>query len=149
MTTTTAVPHTAEVDFLGARCRVLCEGDATAGRVGLVDMIEIPAGDMAPVHVHHAQDEAFYVMSGELSLFLPGQHVALGAGQFFLAPRGVPHTYMVGGSPARVLVMSTPAGFERFVLEVAALDELSPEVLGATAAAHDIEILGPPGTMPS
>jgi len=148
MTTTTAVPHTEELDFLGARCRVLCEGDVTAGHLGLVDMIEVPSGDMPPLHVHRAQDEGFYVVAGEVTLFMPGRQVTLGAGEFFLAPRGVPHTYRVGEEPARLLVMSTPAGFERFVLEVAALDELSPEVLGVKAAEHDIEILGPPGTMP-
>jgi quercetin dioxygenase-like cupin family protein len=134
--------------FLGSRCRILADAESTDGRYGLVDMIEVPAGDMPPLHVHHAQDEGFLLLEGELSLFLPGREIALKPGEFVLAPRGVPHTYQVGDAPARCLVLSSPAGFEGFVRDVAALDELTPDVLGATAAERDIEILGPPGTLP-
>jgi mannose-6-phosphate isomerase-like protein (cupin superfamily) len=148
MTTSTALPTAAELDFLGARCRILADGQTTGGRFGLVDMIEIPAGDMPPLHVHHGEDEGFLVLDGQMTLFLPGREQTVRAGEFFLAPRGVPHTYRVGDAPASVLVLNRPGGFERFVADVAALDELSPATLGATAARHDIEILGPPGTMP-
>ena len=74
--------------------------------------------------------------------------MTLGGGEFFLAPRGVPHTYRVGDTPGRYLVLSRPGGFEAFVADVAALDDVSPATLAATAARHDIEILGPPGAMP-
>src|SRR3954471_20662684 len=144
MTTTTAVP-TAVVDFLGCRARVLSSG----GELGLVDMIEVPAGHMPPLHVHHGQDEGFYVLEGEVSLFLPGRRVDLGPGEFVLAPRDVPHAYRVGDAPARWLITSTPGVFERFVAEVAAAGEVDPAALTAIAAEHDIEILGPPGTLPS
>lgn len=147
MTMLTDTTPAAELDFLGARCRILADG-ATNGRYGLVDMIEIPAGDMPPLHVHHDSDEGFLLLDGEITLYLPGREVTLRSGEFFLAPRGVPHTYRVGDAPARALVLSTPGGFERFVAEVAALDEPTPEALGGTAARYGIEILGPPGTMP-
>jgi quercetin dioxygenase-like cupin family protein len=111
-------------------------------------MIEVPAGDMPPLHIHHAQDEGFLLLDGDLSLFLPGREIRLEPGEFVLAPRGVPHAYQVGDAPARFLVLSTPAGFEEFVRDVAELDELTPESLTATAAARDIEILAPPGTLP-
>jgi quercetin dioxygenase-like cupin family protein len=88
------------------------------------------------------------VLGGELTLFLPGDEVLLRAGDFFLAPRGVPHTYEVGAEGARVLVSSTPSGFERFVAEVAALEQVDPPTLTAVAAGHGIEILGPPGARP-
>lgn len=149
MTTSTDLhPAATELDFLGARCRILADGEATGGRYGLVDMIELPAGDMPPLHLHLAEDEGFLVLDGELTLFLPGREQTVRAGEFVLAPRGVPHTYRVGDAPAHVLVLSRPGGFERFVAEVAALDDLSPETLTATAARHDIEILGPPGAKP-
>ena len=134
--------------FLGTRCRILATSDSTGGTYGLVDMIEVPAGDMPPLHVHHTHDEGFLLLEGELSLFLPGREIALPPSEFVLAPRGVPHAYQVGEAPARWLNISTPAGFEQFVADVAALDELRPEALAATAAAGGIEILGPPGTMP-
>jgi quercetin dioxygenase-like cupin family protein len=149
METTTLTSHSAaELMFLGARCRILADAANTSGRYGLIDMIEVPAGDMPALHVHRSHDEGFLVLEGELSVFLPGREIALQPGEFFLAPRGVPHTYQVGDTAARVLVLSRPGGFEQFVRTVAALDELSPEALGAAAAEHDIEILGPPGTLP-
>jgi quercetin dioxygenase-like cupin family protein len=149
MNTSTATPTTStELLFLGARCRVLADSASTDGRYGLVDMIEVPAGDMPPLHIHHAQDEGFLLLDGDLSLFLPGREIRLEPGEFVLAPRGVPHAYQVGDAPARFLVLSTPAGFEEFVRDVAELDELTPESLTATAAARDIEILAPPGTLP-
>ena len=149
MQTLTPASITAEeVLFLGSRCRILATSESTSGAYGLVDMIEVAAGDMPPLHVHHTHDEGFLLLDGELSLFLPDREIALRPGEFVLAPRGIPHTYQVGDAPARWLVLSTPAAFEQFVEDVAALDELTPEALTRTAADHGIEILGPPGTMP-
>ena len=139
--TTTTQPDT--LDFLGSTARVL----ATGGALGLVHLDQ-PAGDMPPLHVHHHEDEGFYCLGGEITLYLPGQSVTLRSGDFLLAPRGVPHAYEVGANGARMLVSSVPSGFERFVMAVAALDELSPEILGGVAAEHGIEILGPPGARP-
>jgi quercetin dioxygenase-like cupin family protein len=130
--------------FLGSRVRILAEG----GNLGVVDMIEVPAGDMPPLHIHHAEDECFYVLKGEVTLYMPGDERVLGPGDFLLAPRGIPHTYRVGEEPCHMLVVSQPAGFERFVAAVALLGEPDPETLTAVAAEHDIEILGPPGTLP-
>jgi quercetin dioxygenase-like cupin family protein len=139
----TTITKPAELNFLGATARILSSG----GALGLVHMDQ-PAGDMPPLHVHRNEDEGFYVLGGELTLFLPGESVTLRAGDFFLASRGVPHAYEAGPDGARTLVSSAPSGFERFVLAVAALDEGSPEILGGVAAEYGIEILGPPGARP-
>jgi quercetin dioxygenase-like cupin family protein len=144
----TAATTTDELDFLGARARILAGGDSTGGSLGLVDMIEVPAGDMPPLHVHHESDEGFYVVDGELTLYMPGVERTLRAGDFLLAPRGIPHTYRVGDGPCHMLALSQPSGFERFVADVAALETPDPAALAAIAAEHDIEILGPPGTLP-
>jgi quercetin dioxygenase-like cupin family protein len=137
-----------ELMFLGSRCRILATAERTEGKYGLVDMIEVAAGDMPPLHVHHDHDEGFLLLEGDLSLFLPDREIRLRPGEFVLAPRGIPHTYQVGDSPARWLVLSTPPGFEQFVEDVAVLDEVAPAALTATGAVYGIEILGPPGTMP-
>jgi quercetin dioxygenase-like cupin family protein len=144
----TTITPTDELGFLGARARVLVDGDQTGGHLGLVEMIEVPAGDMPPLHVHHDHDEGFAVEAGEVTLYLPGREVTLRAGEFFLAPRGVPHAYRVGDEPARMLVTSSPAGFEGFVRAVAALPAVDPGALTETAARFGIEILGPPGVRP-
>ena len=121
--------------------------DETAGALMLHEFRSY-GGKVTPLHLHPNEDEGFYVLEGEVTLFTPGAEVTLRPGEFFLAPRGIPHTYRVGGEPARWLVSSTPAGFERFVAAVAALEELDPAILTAVAAEHRIEILGPPGAMP-
>lgn len=141
-------PAADELDFLGSRARILVEGDASESRFGLVDMIEVPPGHMPPLHVHHAEDEGFYVIEGEVTLYLPGERISCRPGDFVVAPRGVPHAYRVGETPARWLVVSSPAGFERFVSAVSRLEEPDPARLAAVAADHRIEILGPPGTLP-
>jgi len=146
-TALTSIPAE-ELLFLGSRCRILATSESTGGDYGLVDLIEVAAGDMPPLHVHHTHDEGFLLLEGQLSLFLPDREIGLRPGEFVLAPRGVPHTYRVGEAPARWLVLSSPPGFEQFVDDVAALNEQTPEALTTTAAAHGIEILGPPGAMP-
>ncbi len=130
-----------DLNFLGVRARILAEG--------LVEMIDAPAGDMPPLHVHHTHDEGFYVLAGEVTLYMPGEQVTLRPHEFFLAPRGVPHVYRVSDDgPASWLCTSNPAGFERFVAQVAALESQDPDSVTAVAAEYDIEILGPPGTLP-
>jgi mannose-6-phosphate isomerase-like protein (cupin superfamily) len=145
---TTTTP-TEELEFLGSRARVLADAATADGGFGLVEFLEMPAGDMPPLHVHRSTGESFYVLEGEISFFLPDTQVILRRGDFFYAPPGVPHTYRVGDGPARALVLSTPSGFEAFVRAVSALPQVDPETLTRTAAAHEIDILGPPGTLPS
>jgi quercetin dioxygenase-like cupin family protein len=139
----TTIFKPAELNFLGATARILASGEA----LGLVHM-DMPAGEMPPLHLHRNEDEGFYVLGGDLRLFLPGDAITLRPGEFFLAPRGIPHAYEVGPDGARVLVSSAPSGFERFVAEVAELEAVDPATLTAVAATHGIDILGPPGTRP-
>jgi hypothetical protein len=75
------------------------------------------------------------------------------------APRGVPHVYRVESETARWLGIATPARFDDFVREAGEPtpeDTLPPEGrvhdparLAQIAASHGIELLGPPGTLPS
>lgn len=139
--------------FADTRVRVLLDAES-------VDIVESEArrGNMPPLHVHHDHDETFYVLEGTLGLFLPGDHVELHAGEAFLAPKGVPHTYRVESETARWLAGTVPGRFAPFVLatSVPAEDDgyappekmATPETLAAEAAARGIEILGPPGSLP-
>ncbi len=148
MASATDPTTTDELQFLGARARILTDGDSTGGALGLVDMLDVPAGQMPPLHVHHSEEECFYVVSGEVTFYLPGSERIARAGDYVVAPCGIPHTYRVGDEPCHWLVTSLPAGFERFVAAVAQLGDPAPEELTAVAAEHEIEILGPPGTLP-
>lgn len=100
-----------------------------------------------------------YVLEGELTVYTPGTEVVVGPGEVHHTPKGVSHTYKVTSQqPARILEVSAPAGFERFVaaageptaeLTLPPVD--APEDFDqaiALAAEHGIEVLGPPGTLP-
>ena len=134
------------VPFLDCRARILA-GSEPGSAFGLVEMLDVPAGSMSPLHVHHEDDEGFFVLDGEVTLLLPGEEISLARGDFAQAPRGIPHAYRVGDRPAHWLVTSTK-GFERFVAAVAALGAPDPARLAAVADEHGIEILGPPGATP-
>ena len=56
---------------------------------------------IAPLHVHHSDDEAWYVLAGELGFRLGNEEVIAGAGSAVLAPRGTPHTYWNAGNVER------------------------------------------------
>jgi mannose-6-phosphate isomerase-like protein (cupin superfamily) len=106
------------------------------------------------MHVHHDKDEAFFVLEGEVEFFLAdtGSRLA-GPGDFVFGPRQVPHRFEVRTPQARVLVIGTPGGGERFFQELGerAAAPVVPEAQApdvervvAVAAAHRIEILPPP-----
>src|SRR4051794_28825429 len=65
--------------------------------------MDMPAGEMPPLHVHRDVDEGFYCLGGEITLYLPGESATLRAGDFILAPRGIPHSYEVGPDGCQIL----------------------------------------------
>lgn len=141
--------ETNPLQFLGNPYRIHVDGETSSRRYCLVEA-ECPQGNMPPLHVHRDDDETFYVLEGRLSLFVGDGRLEVGAGQYAVAPRGVPHTYRVESETARWLVIGSPAGFDEFVREVAEAGEaVGPEELTAIAARYRIEILGPPGTLPT
>jgi quercetin dioxygenase-like cupin family protein len=133
-------------------------GDETEGRLAVVELAG-RRGHMPPLHIHHSEDEVFVVLDGEITLYAGGDTRTMSAGESALGPRGVPHTFRVESERARWLAVCTPSGFDRFVTEVGvpADDPVFPEtpVMPDPAAfeticrTYGIEILGPPGTLPS
>lgn len=136
------------LEFLDNIARVHVDGEACGNAYGLVEM-SAPKGDMPPLHVHQRDDEAFYMLEGCVTLFVGEHTVELEAGECALAPRGVPHTYRAETDGTRWLVVGSPAGFEGFVREAAAAPAGDPGALADTAARYGIEILGPPGMLPT
>jgi quercetin dioxygenase-like cupin family protein len=144
--------------FIDHLVHIHVDSETSGGALALLDE-RGRRGDMPPLHVHRRDDETFYVLEGELTLFVGSEQIVLGAGQSALAPRDVPHAYRVESDEARWLVITTPAGFDSFVRAVsepAPADELppagrhvEPARLGQAAAEVGIEILGPPGAVPA
>jgi mannose-6-phosphate isomerase-like protein (cupin superfamily) len=70
---------------------------------------EGPPRLIAPLHVHHSDDEAWYILEGRLAFLLGDQQVEAPTGTAVFAPRGVPHTYWnPSPTPARYLLIMTP-----------------------------------------
>jgi quercetin dioxygenase-like cupin family protein len=98
--------------------KVLLRSEESDGQVAIV---ELGGGGRPPLH-RHDFDEAFYVLEGELTFRLEEDVFTRRAGELAFAPRGVPHTYAnLSGKPARALLVITPAGFERYFDQIAAL----------------------------
>lgn len=71
-----------------------------------------------PPHVHHNEDETFYVIDGEISVWKGDEEQTLAKGGFIFLPRGTPHWYRVVSPMARHLVMISPGGFESLFREI-------------------------------
>src|SRR5438552_2386964 len=96
---------------------VLLRSEESDGQVAIV---ELAGGGRPPLH-HHDFDETFYLLEGELTFQLGNERFTRQAGELAFASRGVPHTYAnLSGAPARVLLVITSAGFERYFDRIAA-----------------------------
>jgi len=103
-----------------------------------------PAGErrlIAPPHVHHSDDEAWYVLEGALCVQMGDQVVKARAGSGVLVPRGTPHTYW-NPSPAltRYLLIMTP-NIYRLIQEIHAMKERTPAAMQAAFRKHDSELV--------
>ncbi len=125
---------------LGALVSVKATSEQTGGAFNLFE-VSCPPDYATPLHIHYAEDVAIYVLEGTLTFFCGGEKKEASPGSFFFEPRGTPHGFRVAGAgPARILYMTIPAGFDRFVIG----QELpAPKCESAAAAArYKIEILG-------
>ena len=71
-----------------------------------------------PPHVHHLEEEQFYVLEGELTFSVRDQTIQINAGDFLHIPRDTVHSFKNGPAPARLLASFSPAGIEGFFREV-------------------------------
>jgi mannose-6-phosphate isomerase-like protein (cupin superfamily) len=77
-------------------------------------IIEIVAGRALEPHVHESEDDAFYILEGELTFVLGDEEVTAGPGTFVLVPPGVEHGFRNDGASAvRMLNIHAPGGFDR------------------------------------
>ncbi len=126
---------------MGVVISVKASSEQTDGVFNLFD-ISCPPGFATELHIHYAEDVALYVLEGALTVFWGSEKKEGVADSFFFQPRGTPHGFRVeGGMPARILYMTFPGGFDRFVARPERLASCSEMM--TTAARHQIEILGP------
>ena len=97
----------------GDHFNVVVHGEQNDGRVGVM-LNRMPPGATGPPLHHHAFDEMFYVLEGELAFQVEDELVTKRSGELVFVPGGVAHAFTNrGDAPARFLIACTPAGFER------------------------------------
>lgn len=142
--------------WVGLLATIKATSEQTGGRYTLVE-IQAPDGYGSVVHVHHREDEGFYILEGEITFYVGEQTIKAQPGSFLFGPREVPHAFSVDSGPARLLFILSPGGFEDLIRDMGepartltippqpeAPDPAEMERLMAIAARYGGEILGPP-----
>lgn len=131
--------------FFGTLAIIRATGADTDGAYTLIE-VQCPPGLEAPLHVHHAEEEGFLLLEGEVTFTVGGDEIQARAGDFLLGRRGVPHAFRVGSDGARMLWVVTPAGFEHLVMAASVPAERMtpppPDVLPPADAASIVARFG-------
>lgn len=139
---------------LGTLAYIKADSDRTANRFCMVEFLS-GVGFATPLHVHHTQDEVFYVLEGTMHGVCDDQEWFAHKGGVVWLPKGSVHGWAVyGDAQVRSLAMTVPGSFDKFVRETGepaqeftlppASIEINPELVAAVARKYDCEILGPP-----
>ena len=140
--------------WFGALAVIKATAADTGGQLCIIEVTE-PPGAEAPLHVHHREDEGFYVLEGAVTVHVgDADGVELFPGDFAWGPREIPHRYVVGPEGCRMLFVCTPGGFEDLVIgmsEPAGALTLPPpsdaepdwEQVARVAREHHCELLQP------
>ena len=113
--------------LFGALATIKISAEDTAGQYCVID-IEAPPGVSSPWHVHHDEDEWFFVHEGACEVYIGDAHLTLTAGGFAFGPKGVPHTFFGGSNRGKMLVWAGGGKFEGLLREIAepALEHVVP-----------------------
>ena len=104
-------------------------GQDTGGALSIVEH-PFPVGALVPPHTHTREDEYSIVTEGRIGFRSGEREVVLGAGGYITKPRGEVHTmWNAGPSPARMIEVISPAGFEHFFRELAGMTAAGPPQL--------------------
>jgi quercetin dioxygenase-like cupin family protein len=96
----------------------LAEIKATAADTGgLCTIVEVTCGPgyQAPLHVHHREDEGFWILDGNVTFEVGATTFEAATGDYAFGPRGISHRYTVGERGARLLFILTPGGLEDLI----------------------------------
>lgn len=132
------------LNVLGDRVTVKISGAETVGAYTVLEG-ETDPGIGPPMHVHHKEDESFYVLEGEFEFHVGGRVIRARAGAFLYGPREIPHRFQnVGTSRGRMLIFVQPAGIEYFLEEISAATvngHPDMEKVGAACRKYEIEFV--------
>ena len=110
----------------------------------MTEIVFQPGSQGTPLHVHHREEELYYVIEGKLEAQVGDQQVTLEAGGSVLLPRGVKHKVCpVGEAVTRVLMVITPPGLENMLFELDKLNKggLDIDAVSRLARQYNVDIL--------
>ena len=124
----------------GLDMKVLLSAEATEGKISVILAAHQP-GEGPPDHLHHSQEECFYVIEGTYEMTAGNESRMVGAGTIVYLPRGVVHRFKnVGTTVARMLDWSLPGGQDRYftaISELAAGGGFSGDRVKQISSEHD------------
>jgi quercetin dioxygenase-like cupin family protein len=140
---------------VGDHYTIKASGADTGGAFALIEVL-VPPQSGPPPHIHQREDEAFYVLEGEFVVRIDGQRLIAGPGSWVTLAKGSLHHFKnISPTLAKMLILATPAGLDKFFLEAGReATDTSPESgavrpedtakLLAVAPKYGIEIKLPP-----
>jgi quercetin dioxygenase-like cupin family protein len=100
--------------WFGSLAVIKATADDTGGQMTIVEITE-PPGMEAPLHVHHTEDEGFWILEGDVTFYVGDATIEARAGDYVFGPRDIPHRFTVGDSGCRMLFIFTPGGIEDLI----------------------------------
>lgn len=136
----------------GSVMEIKFRAEDSAGALGVLEGRFFETGYGPPLHIHGRENEAMYVLEGQIRFRVGDDDFVAGPDTWVWQPRGVPHTFRVESEGARALVVFTPGGLERMFEEggVPAEESAEPpqqeydvEAAAALAKRYGFEVVGP------
>lgn len=102
--------------YNGGLMTFLATGEETNGQFALIEAV-VRKGNVPPPHIHHREDEIFYVLEGEIAVSVGDRTLKGTPGTLIFLPRDVRHSFTIVSEQSRMLILVTPAGFEGWFKE--------------------------------
>jgi quercetin dioxygenase-like cupin family protein len=102
--------------YNGSLMTFLASGEDTHGQFALIEAVG-RKGNVPPPHIHHREDEIFYVLEGEIVVSVGDRTIKGAPGTMIFLPRDVRHSFTIESEQFRMLILITPAGFEGWFRE--------------------------------
>jgi quercetin dioxygenase-like cupin family protein len=100
--------------WFGALAEIKATAADTGGQMTIVEVTEHPGAE-APLHVHHRDDEGFWILEGDVTFEVGDEIIEASAGDYVFGPRDIPHRFTVGDGGCRMLFIMVPGGMEEVI----------------------------------
>jgi quercetin dioxygenase-like cupin family protein len=102
--------------YSGSLFTFLATGEETQGQFALIEAVA-RKGNAPPCHIHHREDETFYVLEGEITVSVGDRTIKVAPGEMVFLPRDTAHSFVIESEHLRMLILVAPAGLERWFKE--------------------------------